>query len=212
MYDKQFIQKMLNFECSLNELRKFSSDSKKKKLFKENMFDQYYDVNTIVLALTNLQQRKVDDWYMWYWTEAYYHLIEDGFKVEYGQKISLKYYIRQRIASRLWHLVIYFMDYDMYDPINIEEYKTLFGTLDYVLRCVDGSKAMFARKLFRSPFPQVLIVNDDEKYFITETYYYDDWDDFVKDDKIEFEKISMLSMRKRIKQLRKNGYKQLSMF
>lgn len=149
---------------------------------------------------------------MEYWCEAYYRIVNysrDETDFTGSHHVSFKQYIERRLNYILYSLINYFEMYELQNPELLGIYKNKFVDLSVILENIDGYSAVYARKLFNKKFPIVLFVNDKQKYYVTEEYFYDDWDDFVNDDEIEFEKVQMLHIKRLIKKLQKYGYNQL---
>lgn len=209
MYNAQQLQDICNLDCSRDEISRFCAKARKQKVRQNNSFDKYYDLNTILLALIKFEQGEVGELDMLYWAEAYHHLIADGVKVEHGQRVTLRQYVKQIIVDSVYDLVNYFDNYDKQYSVSINSYKLRFCVLDYVLRDVDNCKAMFSRQNARDRFPIALIVNDDKEYYIEQLYYFGDWDPDVSENRTEFNEISMRNAKKRLARMRQLGYTDL---
>lgn len=206
MFNKDLFNRICNVSCSWEELKEFVIAIDKKEFDVENPFEKYYSVDRIISAIEKYQAKQINAKFLAYWMNAYDWIIMGGFKIEYeDESVALKDFLIWTIAD--WLDSLSFFD-DSDDWYNLEEYKNTYKVLDSVLQDLPTCKAVFS-ELDEEDFTQedavvVLIMNDKAKYFIK---VYGDLD--YNNEKVKFEKIKAIDLKKRAQQLLDFGYKEL---
>lgn len=207
MYDEKMIERICNVECTEDEISNYYFKKKKATFCPKGGFDKYYDLNKILLAIEKFQSQQVDEFYMSAWADVYHRIIEDGARWNCcGDDVTLEIYLKRRIVGSLVALWDYFDVYGWRDPSHVELYKNEFVFLDKLLRDVSDCDISYAISNLDRYNPQILIVNNKERYCFDEEYPFP----YDKGEILPFKKIKTGCFRKTIRQLRNKGYVSLT--
>jgi len=210
MFDKELFKKICDVSCDWCELEKFVINIDKKEFDLDNALEKYYKVERIICAIEKYQAKKINAKFLAYWSNAYDWIIMSGFKNgDDNKSISLKDFLIFEISD--WLDSLSFFD-DSDDWYNLEEYKTTFKVLDFVLQDIDNCEAIFAVDAdendedydYYAHDVEVLIKNGKAKYFI-KVYT----DCIYPDDNVLFPKVTREELEDQVVKLREQGYRKL---
>ena len=130
MYDKDLFKKICNGDCSLNELKSFAQNIRKQEFDLDNIFEEYYSLDRILLIIEKYQNGQVNDNYLATWAYAYLWMLDGILKTKNPEReVSFKKWIQWEITEWLDSLAFFDAEEEYYD---LEYYKTVFKELDEI--------------------------------------------------------------------------------
>ncbi len=202
MFNKELFDEICDVHCAWAELEKFVTKIDKNEFDLDNPFDKYYNVDRIICAIEKYQSKEIDAKFLADWMDAYNWIIMGGFKIEDEDKsVSLKDFLIWTITDWIDSLT-FFEDSD--DYYTLEEYKTVFRVLDFVLKDLENCDAEFSQKGHNEGDVVVLVINRKAKYFIKI------WGqlNYAEED-ILIPKVPHKQLQNQVNDLKKQGYKEL---
>lgn len=198
MYKKELLKKICDISCSSNELDEFVSQINKNEYDSDNPFEKYYDVDRLIVAIDKYNSKEIDAKFLAHWMNAYNWIVMGGFKrMEDTAEMSLKKLLIWTISDWIDSLSFF----DGSDFYNLEEYKTIYRTLDSILQDAAKCKAVSARQDADGEEMVVLVYEDNKKYFI-KLYVFDY-------DNIGLSKVDLAELNRIAGDLTARGYREL---
>lgn len=205
MYNKDLYNKIINANCSFEELESFVSGIDKKEFDLDNAIEKYYDVEKILYAINRYENKEVDDKYLAYWMNAYNWIIMAGFKIESkNNEISFLDWVVWEISD--WLDSLSFFD-DSDDWFNLDDYKNSFKIIDGIYKNINEWDCVFAHtdEWGGNDDDVVLLVVNDKTKELVKIYASLDY----LNEKVDFPRIEEDELEKKIKQLKKVGYQEI---
>lgn len=202
MYKKEWYDKILNVSGAFEDL---VADASKQEFDVDNAFEKYYDVGKIMYAISRYENHEVNDCYLAYWANDYNWIINGGFKDSQRQSpITFSDWIVCEISD--WLDSLSFFD-DVKEVVQLDDYKKVFVALDKIYRNQDEWNRIFASEYDRDDEESPVVVmayNDKTKEIVKMTDFLN-W----QSNKIEIEQVKWHELEKKVKLLKKQGYKEL---
>ena len=209
MYNKVLFEKVCDVTCSKTELEDFCKNIDEKEFDLDDSFNKYYKVDTIIKTIELYEKGSIDDSYLAYWMNAYNWIIMASIwnKCDNTWIKSFNDFVVWKISDWLDSLSFYEDEYRKY--YDLEYMKNIFRTYDMIFKTKEEWKACVSSDC--NPEEEdydafFLAINDKEKSFIKVYCNFAD----LNEKAIVEEKISMEEMDGRVRELKENGYKDLS--
>lgn len=205
MFDKNLYDKIINASCSFEELKDFVSDIDKKEFDLDNAFEKYYALERILYAINRYEKKEINDEYLACWMNAYNWIIRAGFEtVNELASITFQEWVTWEISD--WLDSLSFFD-GSDDWFNLDDYKNSFKVIDDIYKNINDWECIFAHTAEWGDNDDdvvLLTINNKTKKFV-KIYGCLDY----LNEEVEFPRIEESALEKKIKQLKKAGYKQL---
>ena len=205
MHNKELYGKIINVSCSFEELESFVSDISKKEFDIDNSFEKYYDLERILFAISRYEKKEINDKYLAYWMCAYNWIIMAGFRAgNENVGITFQEWVLWEISD--WLDSLSFFD-DSDDWFNLDDYKNSFRIIDEIYKNLNDWECIFAHTDEWGDNDDdvvLLTINNKAKKFV-KIYASLDY----HNEKVDFPRIEEDELGKKIKQLKKVGYREL---
>ena len=205
MHNKELYGKIINVSCSFEELESFVSDISKKEFDIDNSFEKYYDLERILFAISRYEKKEINDKYLAYWMCAYNWIIMAGFRAgNENVGITFQEWVLWEISD--WLDSLSFFD-DSDDWFNLDDYKNSFRIIDEIYKNLNDWECIFAHTDEWGDNDDdvvLLTINNKAKKFV-KIYASLDY----LNEKVDFPRIEEDELGKKIKQLKKVGYREL---
>ena len=202
MYKKEWYDKILNVSGALED---FVADVSKQEFDVDNAFEKYYDVGKILYAISRYENHEVNDCYLAYWASNYNWIINGGFKdLQRQSSITFADWIVCEISD--WLDSLSFFD-DVKEVVQLDDYKKAFAALDKIYRNQDEWNRIFASEYERDSeeYPVAVMAYNDKTKEIVKMTVFLNW----QSNKIEIEQVKWHELEKKVKLLKRQGYKEL---
>lgn len=210
MFNKELFSKIYNVKCTAEELKAFVCATNKQEYDIDNPFDKYFSADAVIRAIEKYQAGEVNDRYLANWACAYLWIINGGFKVDYESfHTTLKEFLIFVVTD--WLDGLAFFDKEVEEYYNLDELKTMYKTFEKFLRDIDKLQAVFAPyDEDNEDYVVVLLRNDVDKYFahIFGELLFGELEGIKYT--VEFAQIGLDDLHCNAKQLRADGYKNLT--
>ncbi len=206
MYNKELFERVCNLTCTFEDVY---IDASSLEYDKKSPFKKYYNLDTIINAITKYKNKEWTDLFLSHWACLYLWIISGGFDDDIDEDLSeVEYFIKETITDNLDGLS--FIDdnyvYDKQNQIDldkwIEEYKTLDKMLKSASKLV-GYTAMIGEYDDIKDERYVLLINNESKEYSLIYVFYDNLENDI------FTEISRDDFIAKEKDLVKKGYKLL---
>ena len=205
MYNKEVFDKIINATCTFDELEAFVTDINKKEFDTDNAFEKYYDVQKILNVIQRYENKEIDDEYLSCWMNAYNWIIMAGFKTESENKeFSFHDWVEWEISN--WLDGLTWFD-DSTDEFNIEDYKSSFIIINKIYENLNDWDCLLAHTDKWEDQEEIvflLAINYKAKEFVKM-----DGDLSYLDEDVEIEKMEFDELKKKIEQLKLQGFSEL---
>lgn len=200
---KEWYDKILNVNGTFEDL--YTIDVSNQEFDVDNAFEKYYNVDKILYAISRYENHEVSDCYLAYWANDYNWIINGGFKESQGQSsITFADWIFCEISD--WLDSLSFFD-DKEEVYQLDDYKETFVVLDKIYRNQNDWNRIFASEYDHDDedYPIVVMAYNDETKEMIMIGGFFDW----QSNKIEIEQVKWHELEKKVKCLKRQGYKEL---
>lgn len=205
MYNKEEFDKIIKGTCPFDELEAFVSDIHQKEFDTDNAFEKYYNIQIILSVIQRYENKEIDDEYLSCWMHAYNWIIMAGFKTESENKeFSFHDWVEWEISN--WLDGLTWFD-DSTDEFNIEEYKNSFIIINKIYENLNDWDCLLAHTDECGELEDIvalLAINYKAKEFVK---MYGDLS--YLDEDVEIEKMEFDELKKKIEQLKLQGFSEL---
>lgn len=205
MYDKVLFEKIINVDCSFDELESFGRRMNENEFDLDDAFGKYYDVERIFKAINRYENREINDRYLAHWANAYNWIIRAGFKTfDENAPITFREWVIWEISDLLD--ASSFFD-SSYKELGIGKFKKSFRLIDEIYRNIGDWDCVFSHTgMFGDNEDDVvlLIVNHKAKEFVK---IYSNID--YLNEKVDIKMLEPDESEKVISVLKSSGYRKL---
>ena len=139
MYNKNLYNKMINCECSFDELAEFSVNMSVKKDFDFNdSFNKYYNLDKILMAIEKYLNKTINAEYLTYWANVYNWILMASYFFNDNYSNSFKQLLRNSISWELDALSFFDSVNIKQDRINLNKFIVEFKVLDYLYNRINN--------------------------------------------------------------------------
>ena len=209
MYNKNLYNKMINCECSFDELAEFSVNMSVKKEFDfNNSFNKYYNLDKILMAIEKYLNKTINAEYLTYWANVYNWILMASYFFNDNYSNSFKQLLRNSISWELDALSFFDSENEKQDKKNLKKFIVDFKILDYLYNKINNLMIYYASYIdeFDQTIIKVLFVDEKNNVFhVLET------DNFIPEKNVGT-KIEINELKGKVLNLSKQKYKKMELF
>ena len=209
MYNKNLYNKMINCECSFDELAEFSVNMSVKKDFDFNdSFNKYYNLDKILMAIEKYLNKTINAEYLTYWANVYNWILMASYFFNDNYSNSFKQLLRNSISWELDALSFFDSENEKQDKKNLKKFIVDFKILDYLYNKINNLMIYYAS--YKDEFDQTIIkvLFVDEK---TNVFHVLETDNFIPEKNVGT-KIEINELKGKVLNLSKQKYKKMELF
>lgn len=209
MYNKNLYNKMINCECSFDELAEFSVNMSVKKDFDFNdSFNKYYNLDKILMAIEKYLNKTINAEYLAYWANVYNWILMASYFFNDNYSNSFKQLLRNSISWELDALSFFDSENEKQDKKNLKKFIVDFKILDYLYNKINNLMIYYAS--YKDEFDQTIIkvLFVDEK---TNVFHVLETDNFIPEKNVGT-KIEINELKGKVLNLSKQKYKKMELF
>lgn len=209
MYNKNLYNKMINCECSFDELAEFSVNMSVKKDFDFNdSFNKYYNLDKILMAIEKYLNKTINAEYLTYWANVYNWILMASYFFNDNYSNSFKQLLRNSISWELDALSFFDSVNIKQDRINLNKFIVEFKVLDYLYNRINNFMIYYAfcKDEFGENQIKALFIDEKNKIFhVLET------DNFIPEKNVGT-KIEIDELKEKVLNLSKRKFKKMKLF
>lgn len=209
MYNKNLYNKMINCECSFDELAEFSVNMSVKKEFDfNNSFNKYYNLDKILMAIEKYLNKTINAEYLAYWANVYNWILMASYFFNDNYSNSFKQLLRNSISWELDALSFFDSENEKQDKKNLKKFIVDFKILDYLYNKINNLMIYYASYIdeFDQTIIKVLFVDEKNNVFhVLET------DNFIPEKNVGT-KIEINELKGKVLNLSKQKFKKMELF
>lgn len=209
MYNKNLYNKMINCECSFDELAEFSVNMSVKKEFDfNNSFNKYYNLDKILMAIEKYLNKTINAEYLTYWANVYNWILMASYFFNDNYSNSFKQLLRNSISWELDALSFFDSENEKQDKKNLKKFIVDFKILDYLYNKINNLMIYYASYIdeFDQTIIKVLFVDEKNNVFhVLET------DNFIPEKNVGT-KIEINELKGKVLNLSKQKFKKMELF
>lgn len=209
MYNKNLYNKMINCECSFDELAEFSVNMSVKKEFDfNNSFNKYYNLDKILMAIEKYLNKTINAEYLTYWANVYNWILMASYFFNDNYSNSFKQLLRNSISWELDALSFFDSENEKQDKKNLKKFIVDFKILDYLYNKINNLMIYYAsyKDEFDQTIIKVLFVDEKNNVFhVLET------DNFIPEENVGT-KIEINELKGKVLNLSKQKFKKMELF
>ena len=209
MYNKNLYNKMINCECSFDELAEFSVNMSVKKEFDfNNSFNKYYNLDKILMAIEKYLNKTINAEYLTYWANVYNWILMASYFFNDNYSNSFKQLLRNSISWELDALSFFDSENEKQDKKNLKKFIVDFKILDYLYNKINNLMIYYAsyKDEFDQTIIKVLFVDEKNNVFhVLET------DNFIPEENVGT-KIEINELKGKVLNLSKQKDKKMELF
>ena len=209
MYNKNLYNKMINCECSFDELAEFSVNMSVKKDFDFNdSFNKYYNLDKILMAIEKYLNKTINAEYLAYWANVYNWILMASYFFNDNYSNSFKQLLRNSISWELDALSFFDSENEKQAKKNLKKFIVDFKILDYLYNKINNLMIYYAS--YKDEFDQTIIkvLFVDEK---TNVFHVLETDNFIPEKNVGT-KIEINELKGKVLNLSKQKYKKMELF
>ena len=209
MYNKNLYNKIINCECSFDELAEFSVNMSVKKEFDfNNSFNKYYNLDKILMAIEKYLNKTINAEYLTYWANVYNWILMASYFFNDNYSNSFKQLLRNSISWELDALSFFDSENEKQDKKNLKKFIVDFKILDYLYNKINNLMIYYAsyKDEFDQTIIKVLFVDEKNNVFhVLET------DNFIPEENVGT-KIEINELKGKVLNLSKQKFKKMELF
>ena len=209
MYNKNLYNKMINCECSFDELAEFSVNMSVKKDFDFNdSFNKYYNLDKILMAIEKYLNKTINAEYLTYWANVYNWILMASYFFNDNYSNSFKQLLRNSISWELDALSFFDSENEKQAKKNLKKFIVDFKILDYLYNKINNLMIYYAS--YKDEFDQTIIkvLFVDEK---TNVFHVLETDNFIPEKNVGT-KIEINELKGKVLNLSKQKFKKMELF
>ena len=209
MYNKNLYNKMINCECSFDELAEFSVNMSVKKDFDfDDSFNKYYNLDKILMAIEKYLNKTINAEYLAYWANVYNWILMASYFFNDNYSNSFKQLLRNSISWELDALSFFDSENEKQDKKNLKKFIVDFKILDYLYNKINNLMIYYAS--YKDEFDQTIIkvLFVDEK---TNVFHVLETDNFIPEKNVGT-KIEINELKGKVLNLSKQKFKKMKLF